>query len=117
MDYNWGASIVKICLQMMFDLWELKNEKVHGKEAATKQQKRKVKVAINVQALHDLQEIAHPNDSFLFYYYVKEEIEHTTAAKLERFIAIKTRPIHNSGSKWAEQAKSKVKSIVKWIKT
>ena len=30
---------------------------------------------------------------------------------------MKTRTIHNSVSKWAEQAKSKVKSIFKWIKT
>ena len=30
---------------------------------------------------------------------------------------MKTRPIHNNIFKWAKQAKSKVKSIVEWIKT
>ena len=83
----------------------------------TKQQKRKAKVAISVWALHDLQEIARPNDPFLFYQDVEEEIEHTTAAKLEGFITMKTRPIHNSLSKWVERVKSRVKSIVEWIKT
>ena len=52
---------------MMIDLWEMRNEEVHGKEEATKQQKRKTKAAISVRALHDLREIARPSDSFLFY--------------------------------------------------
>jgi len=37
---------------MMVDLWEMRNEDVHGKEEVTKQQKRKAKVAISVRALH-----------------------------------------------------------------
>ena len=40
------------------------------------------------------------------------EIEHATVNKLKEFIAMKTRPIQNSVSKWVKQAKSKVKSIV-----
>ena len=48
----------------------------------------------------------------IYFYFI-----HATAAKLEGFITMKNRPIHNSGSKWADQATSKVKSIVKWIKT
>ena len=58
------------------------------KKEATKQQQRKAKAAISVRALHDLQDTARPSDSFLFY-----------ATKLEGFIAMKTRPIHNSVSK------------------
>ena len=37
--------------------------------------------------------------------------------KLEGFITMKTRPIHNSVKKWAERAKSGVKLIVGWIRT
>ena len=36
MDYIWGASIVEICLRMMIDLWEVRNEDVHGKDKARK---------------------------------------------------------------------------------
>ena len=36
MDYILGASIVETCLQMMIDLWTLRNEEVHGIEEATK---------------------------------------------------------------------------------
>ena len=54
MDYAWGASIVETCLQMMIDLWEMRNEEVYGKEEVTKQQKRKEKAAISVRELHNL---------------------------------------------------------------
>ena len=56
MDYIWGASIVEICLRMMIELWEIRNKEVHGKEEATKQQKRKAKAAISTRFLHNLQE-------------------------------------------------------------
>ena len=69
MDYIWGASIVETCLQMTIDLWELRNEEVQDKEEATK---RKAKALIRVQVLHDLQEIARPSDSFVFYPDVEE---------------------------------------------
>ena len=58
MDYIWGASIVETCLRMMIDLWEMGNDKVHGKEAATIEQKRKERVAIRVRELHKLEEQA-----------------------------------------------------------
>ena len=67
--------------------------------------------------LHKLQEIARPSDSMLFYQDVEKEIEQGTAAKLEGFIAMKTRPIHNSVKKWADRAKRGAKSIVGWIRT
>ena len=99
MDYIWGAAIVETCLRMMIELLKIRNEEIHDKEETTKQQKRKAKAAVSVQALHNLQEYAHSSDSFLFYPDVEEEIEHATAAKSEGFIAMKTRPIHNNVSK------------------
>ena len=68
---------------MMIELWELRNEEVHGKEKTTKQQKRKAKAAISVRALHDLQDIACLSGLFLFYPDAEEEIKQATAAKLE----------------------------------
>ena len=47
---------------------------------------------------------------------VEAEIEHATAATLKEFVAMKTRPINNSVKKWAERAKSGVKSIVEWLR-
>ena len=72
-----------------------------------------------MRALHDLQDIARTSDTLLFYQNVEAEIEQATAAKLEveGLITMKTRLIHNSVSKWAELAKSGIKSIVERIKT
>ena len=117
MDYIWEASIVETCLQMMINLWEIRNGEIHGKEEAVKQQKRKAKAAISVRALHELQDQSQPSDAFLFYQDVEEKIENATAAKLEGFIAMKTKPITNSANKWAEQAACKVKAMVEWMKT
>ena len=117
MDYILGTSIVETCLRMMIDLWEMRNEDVHHKEEVTKQQKRKAIAAISVRALHKLEVIARPSDSILFYQDVEKEIEQGTAAKLEEFIAMKTRPIHDSVKKWADRTKRGAKAIVGWIRT
>ena len=74
MDYIWRAPTVETCLPMMIDLWELRNKEVHGKDEVRKQQKRKANAATSMQALHDLQKIARPSDSFLFYENVEKEI-------------------------------------------
>ena len=102
MDYIWGALIVETSLQMMVDLWETRNKEVHSKEETTKQQKRKDKAAITVWALHKLEEQARPSNSNLFYQDVEESIKLATAATLEGFIAMKTRPINNSVREWAK---------------
>ena len=116
MDYIWGASIVETCLRMMVDLWEMRNEEVHGKEETMKQQKRKDKTAITVRNLHTLEEQARPSDSDLFYQDVEETIELVSAAKLEGFIAMKTGPINNSVREWAKRSTGRVKLIVDWIR-
>ena len=76
----------------MIDLWELRNEKVHGKEEATKQQKRKAKAAISVRVLHRLDEITRPSDSFPFYHAVEKEIEQRTGNSGE------TKRVHCNGN-------------------
>ena len=89
---------------MMIDLWEMRKEEVYGKEEVTKQQKGKEEGAISVRELQNLQEIARPSDVKLFYADVEKEIETATAATLEGFVAMKTKPIHNSVKQWADRA-------------
>ena len=101
MDYIWGASIVETCLRMMIDLWEMRNDEVHGKEAATIEQKRKERAAIRVRELHKLEEQARPSDSNLFYQDIEASIEMVTATTLEAFISMKTGAINNSVREWA----------------
>ena len=51
---------------MIINLWEMRNEEVHGKDKATKQQKRKDNTVIAIWALHKLEEQERPSDSILF---------------------------------------------------
>ena len=54
---------------------------------------------------YELQDQPRSSNAFLFYQDVEKEIKNATAAKLEGFIAMKTRPITNSVSKWATQSR------------
>ena len=100
----------------MIDLWEMRNEEVHGKEEATIQQKRKAKAAITVRALHKLEKQARPCDSNLFYQDVEATIKLVSAATLEGFIAMKNRAINNNVREWAKRSTGRVKLIVDWIR-
>ena len=95
----------------------MNKEEVYGKEEGTKQQIRKEKAATRVRALHKQQETAQPSNAKLFYADVEKQIEISTAATLEGFVAMKTKPIYNSVKQWADKAKLGVKSIVGWIRT
>ena len=88
-----------------------------GKKKQTKQQIRKEKAATRVRDLHKLQETARPSDAKLFYADVEKQIETSTAATLEGFVAMKTKSIHNSVKEWADTAKLGVQSIIGWIRT
>ena len=115
MDYIWGASIVETCIRIMIDLWEMRKEEVYGKEEGIKQQIRKEKAATRVRELHKLQETARPSDAKLFYADMERQIETSTAATLEGFVAMHTKSIHNSVKEWADTAKRGVKSLIGWI--
>ena len=67
--------------------------------------------------MHKLQEKARPSDAKLFYADVEKQIETSTAATLEGFVAMKTKSIHNSVKEWADTARIGVKSLIGWIKT
>ena len=116
MDYIWGASIVETCLRMMIDLWEMRNDEVHGKEAASIEQKRKERAAITIRELHKLEEQSQPSDSILIYQDMEATIKRVPAATLEAFIATKTKAINNSVREWAKRSTGRVRSIVDWIR-
>ena len=48
---------------------------------------------------------------------MEKEIEKGTAATLEGFVAMKTRPIHNSVKQWADRVVIGVKSLIGWFRT
>ena len=94
----------------------MRNDEVHGKEAASIEHKRKERAAITVRALHKLEEQARPSDSILFYQDMETTIERVPAATLKAFIAMKTKAINNSVREWAKRSTGRVRSIVDWIR-
>ena len=70
-----------------------------------------------VRDLHKLQEQARPSDAKLFYADVEKQIETSTAATLEGFVAMHTKSIHNSVKEWADTATRGVKTLIGWIRT
>ena len=48
---------------------------------------------------------------------MKKEIETATAATLEGFIVMKTKPIHTSVKQWANRAVIGIKSVIRWFRT
>ena len=94
----------------------MRNKEVHGKEAASIEQKRKERAAITVRELHKLEKQARPSDSILFYQDVEATIERVPTATLEAFIAMKTKSINNSVREWAKRSTEKCKLIVDWIR-
>ena len=94
-----------------------KQKEVYGKGEFTKQQKRKGKVASSARELHNLQEISRPSDAKLFYADVEKKIETATAATLEGFVAMKTKPIHKRVKQQADRAVIGVKSVIGWLRT
>ena len=115
-EYIWGASIVEVFLKMMIELWELRNEEVHGKEENEQQQKRKERAAILVRALHTKRDLARPSDSFLFFSDLDAEIESSSAIQLESFISMKTKAINNSVTMWKYQSTHEVLPILVWLR-
>ena len=95
----------------------MRKEEVYWKEEGTKQQIRKEKAATRVRDLHKLQEQARPSDAKLFYADVEKQIETSTAATLEGFVAMHTKSIHNSVKEWADTATRGVKTLIGWIRT
>jgi hypothetical protein len=45
----WGASIVEVLLSQFIKLWELRNDKVHGKTEAQQEHTRKMKLCIELR--------------------------------------------------------------------
>ena len=101
---------------MMIELWELRNEEVHGKEENEQQQKRKERAAILVRALHTKRDLARPSDSFLFFSDLDAEIESSSAIQLESFISMKTKAINNSVTMWKYQSTHEVLPIIEWLR-
>ena len=61
-----GAAIVECFLKNMVEVWEIRNEDVHGKTKTEKQHKRKQKLAEQIRELQKKKEYVRPRDDRIF---------------------------------------------------
>ena len=93
------------------------NEKKGVGEKEYQNNKFEKKAATRVQELHKLQEIACLSDAKLLYADVQKQIKKSTVTTLKGFVAMETKPIHNSVKQRANRVVIVVKSIIGWIRT
>lgn len=114
-SYVWGASIVEVTLSQYIQLWELRNEEVHGKTAEQQEQTRKSKLAVEIRKLDTWKNDSRPDDMCLFHANIEEYIDTSTATNLATYISSHRKAIMNSVRKWANSSHSKATSILEWI--
>jgi hypothetical protein len=115
-SYLWGASIVETTLKKFIDLWETRNEEVHGKTIEQQESTRKAKLRIKVSKLNSMKDSARPSDMFLFHKNDEEYIDNSTATMIATWVSSHRRAILNSVKKWALTAAKGSTSILQWAK-
>ncbi|OEU15138.1 hypothetical protein FRACYDRAFT_239817 [Fragilariopsis cylindrus CCMP1102] len=115
-SYIWGASIVQILLLQHINLWELRNEEVHGKTKEHQERTRKERLTIEVSRLNSLKDSARPSDMFLFHTNEEEYIEESTSQTIATWISSHRKAIANSVKKWAATSQTGITSIVGWMR-
>jgi len=114
-DYIWGASVVETILAKFIDLWETRNEEVHGKTIEQQERTRKTKLRIEVSKLNALKDKARPSDMCLFHENEEEYLEQSTAQMISTWVSSHRKAILNSVKKWALTAARGSTSILQWV--
>jgi hypothetical protein len=115
-DYLWGASIIEVILLKFMELWELRNDEVHGKTEEVQEHRRKFRLSGKVRELDKFKQDARPADMGLFHDNVELYIEEANAVTLANYISSHTKAIKNSVRKWTSRSQDGVKSIVDWVR-
>jgi len=69
------------------ELWEQRNQDVHGKKEAQQQSRRLQKLRIEIRKLHSLRDQTRPSDDFILHDDLKGFVENTTATKAANYIS------------------------------
>ena len=114
--YVWGAAIAETTLRSFIELWELRNEEVHGKTVEQQERTRKAKLSIDARKLNNLKDKARPIDMGLFHNDIDEFLEISTAQTIATYISSHRNAIANSVKKYKAASQAGVTSILQWIR-
>jgi hypothetical protein len=114
--YVWGAALVEVTLRHFIQLWELRNEEVHGKTVHQQEKTRKTKLSIDARKLNELKDKARPVDMGLFHSDIEVFLDQSTAQTIATFISSHRKAIANSVKKHTEAARVGATSVMQWIR-
>ena len=87
--YIWGAAIVECFLKNVAEVWDTRNEDVHGKNKTEKQHRRKQKLAEQIRDLQKEKEYARPRDDDIFPEDPEQFIEQSSTNHLANWLRIR----------------------------
>jgi hypothetical protein len=99
----------------LIQLWELRNEEVHGETVDQQERTRKAKLSIDARKLNQLKEKARPVDMGLFHADIEEFLGKSTAQTIATFISSHRKAIANSVKKHTAASRAGATSVVQWI--
>ena len=70
---------MEVSIKSCIELWEQRNEEVHGKTEAQKQNRGLEKLSTEVQHLHSMRNLTRPSDEFIFHEDAELFLEKATA--------------------------------------
>ena len=94
--YQWAANIVTIILKQVINLWEMRNEEVHGATKSEQQNKLLVKQKEKIVEILELKPKCLARDHFLFPDDPKELLKETSTSRLATWLATRTKAIKES---------------------
>ena len=112
----WCTRMIEYTLRSVLELWETRNNDVHGGTDVTPSPVRKDRLSQEVRRLQKLRNDTRPVDSFLFLSDVEAYIEKSTANTLASYISTTKRAILKSVKRWEKQKKMGVVSITRWLR-
>ena len=116
-SYVWGASIVETTLRLMIDLWNLRNEEVHGKTVNEREQKRKHRLLKKIDECFAKITEMRPSDRCLMPENRDDFVESSTSNDLAEWLASHQKMINNSIEKWKKRSEKGTRNIGDWLKT
>lgn len=107
---------MEISLKKFMELWEQRNQDVHGKTEAQQQSRQLQKLRIEIRKLHDQRDQTRPSDDFIFHDDLEGFLETTTTTRAANYISSTKRIILHSVAAAAKAAVNKTKNILDWFK-
>ena len=98
-SYLWDASVVEIIPSELIQLWEIRNEEVHGKTNERNVTLQKKKLTIETKMLNSMKNEVIPGNQFLFHKNVDEFIEKLSAKRIGSWVCRHRNAIKNSVKK------------------